>query len=65
LKPEKQRWFVIRIEQEEIIEDTAQVSSKVQTQKEEILQDFVELRAKRKLQLDVLDAELAKTDQTG
>jgi hypothetical protein len=65
LKPGKQRWFVVSVEQEETIEDTAQVSSKVQSQKEEILQDFVELRAKRKLQLDVLDAELAKTDQTG
>lgn len=65
LTPGKQRWFVIRVEEGETTADAAPMPEDVLAKKKAILQDFGEMRAKRKLQLEVMDAEIAPTDQTG
>ena len=65
LTPGKQRWFVIRVEEGETTADAAPMPEDVLAQKKEILRDFGAQRAERKAHLEVMDAEIAKTDQTG
>jgi hypothetical protein len=65
LTPGKQRWFIVSFEKRQTTADAAPIPNDVLAQKEAILLDFGEVRAERKLQLDVRDAEIAHTDQTG
>jgi hypothetical protein len=65
LTPGKQRWFVVRIEEEPGEDTVHPISEGVRAQKDTILRDFDELTAQRKQQLEVLDREMDKTDRTG
>ncbi len=65
LTPGKQRWFVVRIEEEPGEDTVHPISEDVRAQKEMILQDFDELTAQRKQQLEVLGREMDKPDRTG
>ncbi|KAK0926478.1 hypothetical protein LTR29_017851 [Friedmanniomyces endolithicus] len=65
LTPGKQRWFIISMHAELVAEETERISNETQSQKDMILRDFDELRNRRKQELDVLESEVAKTDQTG
>lgn len=64
-KAGKQRWFPVSVEEAVNAEDEALVPDQVLAQKQMILRDLGELRAKRKIQLEVLEREIVKTDQTG
>jgi hypothetical protein len=64
-KSGKQRWFIVSVEGGQTTVDAAPIPDDVLAQKEAILLDFGGMRAERRLQLDVLDAEIAQTDQTG
>jgi hypothetical protein len=59
LTPGKQRWFVVSVEEGQAAADAAPIPDDVLAQKEAILLDFGGMRAERRLQLDVLDAEIA------
>jgi hypothetical protein len=65
LTPGKQRWFTVTVEGTETTEYAAPMPADLQAQKKEISLDLRRQRAERKLHLEVLDAEIAKTDQTG
>lgn len=65
LTPGKQRWFIVTVDSDPAAKVATSLPEDVQAQKEAISRDAGELRAERKLQLEVLDAEIAKTDQTG
>jgi superfamily II DNA helicase RecQ len=65
LTPGKQRWFIVRVEEEPGEDAVHPISEEVLAQKETILQDFDGLTAQRKQQVEVLEREMDKTERTG
>jgi hypothetical protein len=64
-KSGRQRWFVVTADEEETATDAAPMPDDVLARKKEILRDFGAQRVERKAQVEVMDAVIAKTDQTG
>ena len=65
LTPGMQRWFPVSVDDPSKANDTSDVPDELQGQKAIIVRRFEQMRAKRKQEEDVLDAEMAKTDRTG
>ena len=63
-KSGRQRWFIVSVD-EETTTDAAPMPEDVLAQRKEILRDFGAQRVGRKAQVEVMDTEIAKTDQTG
>jgi superfamily II DNA helicase RecQ len=64
-KSGKQRWFVVRVEGKETTADAEPIPDDVLAKKKAMLEGFGKRRAERKLQIEIIDAEIAQTDQTG
>jgi len=64
-KPGKQRWFIVRVEGKETTAEAEPIPDDVLAKKKAILEGSGKRRAERKLQIEVMDAKIAQTDQTG
>lgn len=65
LTPGRQRWFIVKVEEESGGNTALPIPEDVRAQKEMILKDLDELSAQQKQQLEVLEREMDKTDRTG
>jgi hypothetical protein len=64
-KSGKQRWFVVRAEGSETPADAEPMPDDMLAKKKAIVEEFGKMRAERKLQMEIMDAKIAQTDQTG
>lgn len=64
-KSGKQRWFIVHVEGEETTAEAEPIPDDVLAKKKAILEGFSKRRAERKLQIEIMDAKIAQTDQTG
>jgi hypothetical protein len=64
-KSGKRRWFIVRVEGKEASVEAKPLPEDVLAKKKAILEGFGKKRAERKLQIEVMDAKIAQTDQTG